>query len=344
MDIKIEKLKNSEIEIIGSISFEELNKNREKAVKKLSANIKIDGFREGKVPEKILIEKVGEMMILNEMAEIALQEAYPNIIIENKIDPITAPQITITKLAPNNPMEFTIKTSVMPEIKLPDYKDLAKKEISKKEESIEVTDKELEETIEQIRKSRQTPHSCSDEKCEHEEKADLPELNDEFVKGMGDFKDVADFKVKLKENMKQEKTQRQKEKKRLSILESIIKKTNVEIPEILIEGELRKMLAEMSDNISKMGLKFDKYLEHIKKTEDDLKKEWRPDAENRVKGQLVLNKISIEEKITPPEDEVKKSVDHLMSHHKEAKRENVEIYVKMMITNEEVFKFLENQG
>ena len=50
-------MENSEIEITGSISFEDLNKNRELAIQKLGANIKIDGFREGKVPEKILVEK-----------------------------------------------------------------------------------------------------------------------------------------------------------------------------------------------------------------------------------------------------------------------------------------------
>ena len=164
-----------------------------------------------------------------------------------------------------------------------------------------------------------------------------------MVKKLGDFKDVEDFKVKLKENMLQEKTRQQSEKRRLGTLSAIQKESQIELPEILIEGELRKMLAEMSDNISRMGLQFDKYLEHIKKTEDDLKKEWRPDAENRVKGQLVLNEISKEEKILPNEEEAKKNIDVLMSQYENAKRENVEIYVKMMMSNEMVFKLLEEQ-
>ncbi|MBU1557494.1 hypothetical protein KKC45_00865 [Patescibacteria group bacterium] len=346
MDIKIEKLKNSEIEITGSIAFEDLNKHREQAIKKVGAHLKIDGFREGKVPEKIIIEKIGEMAILNEMGELALQMAYPDIILGNKINPISSPQVSITKLANDNPMEFKIKLTVMPEITLPDYKNIAKKEMAKKEDSVEVTEEELKQTIEQIRKSQKHVKKDGEkvtEKDLEKDKDELPELTDELVKKIGDFKDVADFKTKLKENIKHEKEHRAKEKKRMEILNAIVKDSKIELPELLVEAELRKMLAEMNDNISRMGLQFDKYLESIKKTEDDLKKEWRPDAETRVKSQLVLSKISTEEKINPQEDEVQKNVDVIMAQYKDAKKENVDVYVRMMLTNEEVFKLLEDQ-
>ena len=340
MKIEVKKLENSEVEITGSVPFEKLVENRKKGIENIAKGVKIDGFREGKVPEKILIEKVGEMTILNEMAELTLQKNYPEIIISNKIDPITSPQITITKLAPENPLEFTIKVAVMPKFDIADYKKIAQKENSKKEEGFEATDEEVENTIKQILAS-QNQHSCEDEKCEHEK--EIPkEMTDEMVKKFGDYKNVDDFKIKLKENIKTEKEHRAKEKKRLEILDAVLKEMKIELPEVLVDAELRKMMAEMSDNISRMGLKFDKYLEHIKKTEDDLKKEWRADAENRVKGQLTLNRIASEEKIEPNEDEVKKNTDVLMSQYKDAKRENVEIYVKMMLVNEEVFKLLES--
>ncbi len=343
MEIKIEKLKNSEVEITGSIPFADIEKHRKQAVENIGKHIKIDGFREGKIPEKILTEKVGEMTILNEMAELALQKNYPNIIIENKIDAISSPQITITKLAKDNPFEFTIKVSTMPEFEIADYKKIAKKENSKKEESTEVTEEELNETVKQIQKMQKHIKREGEEIKEEDLEKDLPELNDEFVKKLGDFKDVEEFKNKLKENIKHEKEHKVKEKKRLEILDAVIKETKIELPEILVEAELRKMLAEMRDNISRMGLQFDKYLESIKKTEDDLKKEWRTDAENRVKGQLVLNKIAVDEKIQPKEEDINKTVDILMSQYKDAKRGNVEVYVKMMLNNEGVFKLLEDQ-
>ncbi|MCG2694945.1 hypothetical protein L6261_02575 [Candidatus Parcubacteria bacterium] len=355
MEIKIEKLKNSEVEITGSIPFEKLEEYKGQAIKNVSENITIAGFRKGHIPEKVLIEKVGEMTILNEMAELALQKTYPKIITENKIEAITSPQVNITKLASGNPLEFKIKIAVMPEFEIADYKEIAKKEMAKKEDLIEVTDKEVEDTIKQILASQKQPHSCSDEKCEHnneteeqksgetEEQKNEEKLTDEMVKKLGDFKDVEDFKVKLKENIKHEKEHRSKEAKKIEMIEKIAESSKIELPEILVDAELRKMIAEMSDNISRMGLKFDKYLEHIKKTEEDLKKEWRTDAEKRVKIQLVLNKISKEEKIEPKEEEVKKMTETLMAQYKNARKENVEIYVKMILSNEAVFKLLENQ-
>ena len=341
-DVKVEKLKNSEVEIDGSIPFEELEKHRKEAVKKVGSEVKIDGFREGHIPENILIKNVGEMAIINEMAEITLSYVYPDILITNKIDAITSPQITITKLAKDNPLEFKIKLSVMPEIKLPDYKKIAQKEMAKKPEGTDVTDEELNQTIEQIQKAQKHIKRDGAEVSEKDLEKDLPEVNDEFVKQLGDFKDVEDFKNKLKESIKHEKEHKNKEKKRIEIINGVIKETKIELPEILIDAELRKMIAEMNDNISRMGLNFEKYLEQIKKTEDDLKKEWRADAENRVNRQLILNKIAQEEKILPDEKETKKNVDLLMSQYKNAKRENVEIYVGMMLSNEAVFKMLES--
>ncbi len=347
MKTEIKKLENSEIEIVGSIPFEDLEKHRSLAVEKLGANISVDGFRKGKVPEKIIIEKVGEDAILNEMAELTLQLAYPEIIVKNKIDAITSPQITITKIAMGNPLEFKIKVTVMPEISLPDYNKIAEKEMGKKEDAIEVTKEELEKTIEQIQKNQKHIKKEGEEVTKEDlekDKNELPELNDEFVKKLGDFKDVEDFKNKIKENIKHEKKHKQKEAKRIAILDQIIKETKVELPKILVEVEIRKMLAEMQENITRMGLQFDKYLEQIKKTEDDLKKEWRMDAEKRVKGQLVLNKIYVNEKLSLDESEVKKNVDILLSQYKNAKKENVEVYVKMMLANGEVFRFFENKN
>jgi len=72
--INIKKLPKSEVEIEGaldSVSFEEYFS---KALKKIGENLELPGFRKGKVPEIILLSKVPEMQILNEMAELALND------------------------------------------------------------------------------------------------------------------------------------------------------------------------------------------------------------------------------------------------------------------------------
>ncbi len=128
--VSIKKLPKSEIEIEGELDADIFEGYWSIALKKVGEHAEIDGFRKGKVPENVLLSKVPESKILEEMAELALGEHYPQILEENKIDALNHPEISITKLARKNPLGFKIKTAVMPEMELPDYKQIAKDTIS----------------------------------------------------------------------------------------------------------------------------------------------------------------------------------------------------------------------
>ena len=130
MKLTVKKLPKSEIEIEGELDSVVFESYFSKALKMLGENLKLDGFRKGKIPENVLLSNIPEAQILGEMAEMALGEYYPKILEENKIDAISRPEISITKLARKNPLGFKIKTAVLPIIKLPDYKNSAKKIIS----------------------------------------------------------------------------------------------------------------------------------------------------------------------------------------------------------------------
>lgn len=348
-DVKVSPLPEREVEIIGTITAEKMSLMREKAIKKLKESIEIPGFRKGNAPDNLIAQKVGEGSLLEEAAEIALNEEYPNILEENKIDAIGRPEITITKIGVGSDMEFKIKTSLMPEVKLADYKKIAKKILSEDEKAIEVEEKEVEDVIKTLRENiaHEKVHAEAGGGKEHNHReitdADLPEINDEFVKMLGDFKNVEDFKLKIKENLKQEKEIKEKDKRRTSVLEKIIDESNIDLPKIIIDGELDKMLAQFQDDIGRSGMNFEDYLKHIKKTEEDLKKEWRETAIKRAKSQVILNNIAKDESLSPKEDDIKKEMEHILSHYKDADRFRVRMYVETFMTNELVFKFLEDQ-
>lgn len=343
MRVKVIKLPKSEVEIEGEIAADVFESYFSKALKKISQNVKLDGFRAGKVPENVLISKVGEMPILEEMAKLALSEHYPKILEEEKIDAISQPQISITKLARNNPLGFKIKTAIVPEIKLPDYKQIAKNITSEKREEISVSDEDVESTIMDIRKSRAPKKHVANPKLETSDVSGLPKFNDEFVQALGPFKDVADFKTKLKENIKLEKENREKEKIRLKIIEQIIEESVLEVPEILIEVELNKILYKMESDITQMGLKLEDYLKHLNKTRDDLRKEFRKDAEKKAKLVLILNEIAKAETIVADEEQVAKEVAAILEHYKDADPERARMHAENVLTNEKIFQFLENQ-
>ena len=152
-ELHINNLDNSEIEITAEISPEDLEHFRVSALKKFGDKTKLDGFRPGHIPEKVLLDRIGEQVILEEAAQLALADVYPKIVKDKKLDVLGRPEATITKLAPGNPLGFKIKTAVLPVFELPDYKANLQKIFSKKE-NIEVSQKEIDDIILDIRKTR----------------------------------------------------------------------------------------------------------------------------------------------------------------------------------------------
>jgi FKBP-type peptidyl-prolyl cis-trans isomerase (trigger factor) len=340
-----QKLPNSEYEVEGEIKAETVAEFRAKALKIFGEEIKMDGFRPGHIPEKQLVDKLGEMTITEEAGRLALEHHYTEIITSLDIKAVGSPAITITKVAPGEAFGFKMKTALMPEVKIGKYKKSAEKIMAEKVE-VTVTDKEVDEAVEELRKqvAHDEHHAKNPDDHGHDHgELDLPELNEDFTKKFGDIKTVEEFKEKVKEGITSDKTRKEKEKKRLKIMEEIIKDSEIEMPEMLITSELEKMVAEMSSNISQMGLSIEDYLKHIGKTLEDIKKEWRPDAEKRAKTQLLLNKIAIEEKIEVSEDAIKKEVDALLNYYKDADRVRATIYVETIMLNEAVWKWLEEQ-
>jgi FKBP-type peptidyl-prolyl cis-trans isomerase (trigger factor) len=338
-------LPDSEVEIECEIDAESVACHRAKAIAKIQKEMRLPGFRPGHVPEAMLVKQVGDLFIFNEMADLAINDAFPDIMTEAKTNFITMPNIQITKIAVGNPLLFKIVGPVIPEIKLPDYKKIAKKENEVKSEPVEATEKELADTLEEIRKNYALRNHTHAEGEEHkdDEKMELPEVNEEWVKKLGAFASVEDFKNKIKEGIQKEKEFKNKDKKRMSIIEKILEGTKVAMPKVMIESELRKMHAQFEDDIALAGLKVEDYLKHLKKTPEDLKKEWTPDAEKRAKVQLIITKIALDEKIEADPEIVKREVENLLKTYKDATEERTKAYVEMMLVNEKVFEWLENQ-
>jgi len=349
-EIKTKKLPKSEIELEVSLPADFLVSARKKAVSLFSASLDIAGFRKGHIPENIVVEKVSEAKILEEATDILLQEHFPKIIEQEKLDIIGQPKISITKLAPGNPVEFKATFAVMPEFELPDYKKIAK-EINAKPTSAEATagEEEVADVLLQIRKNKAHydyhKNNPDDHGHNHPEikEENLPELNDEFAKEAGNFKNLDELKEKVKENIIAEKKIKDIEKRRASIIEELVKNTKIELPEILIESETNKSLAQMKDDITRANLKWDEYLSKIKKEENDLKKDFRESSEKKAKIQLIFNKIAEVEKIEPNKEILENEIKEVLKHYPSASETNARIYVATILLNQEVLKLLEKK-
>ncbi len=151
MKSTIKKLPKSQIEIEIEVSPEELDNFVEKATLNLGRNLEVDGFRKGMAPKEIIKEKVGKENILIEAADLTIKENYQKVVLEKKIEAISQPEIDILKLAQGNPFVFKAKISVLPELKLPDYKKIASQI---KKNKVFVEEKEIEDALKWLRKSR----------------------------------------------------------------------------------------------------------------------------------------------------------------------------------------------
>lgn len=367
----------SDVTITGEIPYSELEAHRAAALEELGKDIEVEGFRKGHVPEKMLVDKIGEGRLLQEMAERALARAYPRALKEHNIDAIGHPKISITKLAPENPLGFTATVAVMPDVTLPNYKALAK-EVNGNAPSAEVTDEDVEKQMKDIMRQRiayerlqQKAAQQQSESSENEKGAadlptpetvsknedaptdpseiaesDLPELTDEYVKGLGQdgqFASVDDFKSKIREHLTIEKEREAAAKHRGALTDRIIEETELTVPEVMIDAELNQMFAQMEEEIKRANLSMDDYLNHIKKSREDLKTEWRPAAEKRAKLQLVLNAIAQNESTTPDADAIEAQVAELKKQYPDADEAKVRTYVASVLTNEAVLKMLEEQ-
>ncbi len=373
--IKIERKEGSTVVFTGEVPYAYLEKYRAHAVEHVGHDIELPGFRKGHVPENILIAHIGEMALINDMAEHALEDAYRELIKEHGLDVVGYPQVNITKLAKDNPLGFTITVAIMPTFPLPDYMKIAS-DINKGKESNEVTDAEVTKQIEDIlrqkvayerlqAKAKQkadteakkkelggaielpTPDTVTEKEEAEEidlEKMPLPELTDDYVKTFGQpgqFESVQQFKEKIKEHLAIEKARDVDSRHRAKITDAIIEKTVIDLPQVMIDAEINQMFAQMEEDLTRAQLKMDDYLAHVQKTRDDMKNEWTPNATKRAKLQLVLNAIAQKDGIVPDASIVDHEVSNLLEKYKDADEHRVRVYVSSVLTNDAVMKKLE---
>jgi len=316
-NIKVNKLEKSKVEITGAVKAKEFSSFRKKALENINNEITIDGFRKGKIPENVLISKVGEMTILEEMAELALGKAYPEIVLNEKIDAIGRPEIQITKIALDNPLEFKIIMTTLPKVKLGNYKKIAKEEMSKADPEPTVTDAEVDDAVKRIMESHGNHYGHNHGSPEEKEK--------------------------IKAYILEDKKLQSREKKRIAISDKIIETSEIDIPDLLVNTELRRIEAQFTDDITRMGVKLEDYLKHAKKTIEEIRTEWRPNAEKKARLQLILNEIAKDEKIKVTSEEIDAEVKHILEHYKDADADQAYIYAETVLTNEKIYQFLEDQ-
>ncbi|MFL6051769.1 MAG: trigger factor [Actinoallomurus sp.] len=146
MKTDVEELSPTRVKLTVEVPFDELKPNLDKAYKELSQQVRLKGFRPGKVPARLIDQYVGRGAVLQEAVNDALPDLYGRAVQESEVFALGQPDVEITELQDNEQFAFTAEVDIRPKFEVPDYDGL---EITL--DSVEVTDEEIEETISNLR-------------------------------------------------------------------------------------------------------------------------------------------------------------------------------------------------
>jgi len=142
----VEHLNPTRVKLTVEVPFDELGPNFDKAYKTLAGQVKVPGFRPGKVPARILDARVGRGAILSEVVNDAVPAKYGQAVSENDITPLGQPDIEVTKIEDGEVLSFTAEVDIRPEITLPEFGDIAVTV-----DDVEVTEADIDEQVDALR-------------------------------------------------------------------------------------------------------------------------------------------------------------------------------------------------
>lgn len=336
MQYTVNKLEKGKVEVkvdVPKAAFEEVYGQ---TVKAFGKDTKIAGFRPGMAPDDLVEGHVGSNKILNETASFLITKHLGDIFKKEELVPLDSPKIAIDTLAVGSPFSFTASFTLRPQIKVGNWKAIGVKKIKARE----ITVKDIEESIKNIydawKKQKQgegsrvkgeedegsppaggviydakgnVVESKSEVKVESggKNKVKIYNIDDEFAKAIG-ARDLVHLHEIIKKDLEtlvadQVETQLEQE-----IFDEILKLGELEVPEVLVEDELNRILIRMNSELEKQGKTLESYITEEKTTIDGLKDKWREQASKNVRISLVMDTIGREEKVQVTKEELEAAI------------------------------------
>lgn len=375
------KINELQKELTVELNRDELKGYVDRAENALGRDLRVDGFRKGKIPKDMLKGRINPAVVLESALDIAVKETMAKIIESENLDVADFSKLEIKDNTAEK-LSYKVLLTLFPDIKI---KDVSSFKVAKKDVSVE--QKEIDDTLSTIKTSRAVltdkngPAEKGDRveidfevkagniaidggvsknhplvlgdshfvpgfeenligmkkddekafslvapkdyyrpdmagkkldfsvKVKNVQTVRLPELNDEFAKSIGKFSNVSELVASVREGILQEKKIKEQQRLRLEILDRIIKTSDIAVPEPMVANQLNSMVQDFDNNLHANEMELGLYLAHIGKTQDDLKKGWRGEAEKQVKVFLVLHKIAKDKKIFASNEEIEQQLN-----------------------------------
>jgi trigger factor len=373
MKSAVETLGPTRIKLTVEVPFEELKPAIDAAYRKVGQQIRVKGFRPGKVPPRMIDQQVGRGAVLEEAINEAVPGLYGDALREKEIEIIGHPEIEVTQFNDGEDLIFVAEVDVRPEIELPDYDGLPVTV-----EDAEFTEDEINEQLQGLRdrfatlagvereaatgdyvaidlsatidgevvedaaasnlsyevgsdslvtgldeaiiglavdgsKEFETQLRTGDQggqtalatvTVRSVKEKQVPELDDDFASTASEFETIDELKDDIRARMTRIKTLTQGVQARDKVLEVLLEKVEVPIPQHVLGDEITYRSGQLDQQLAQAGLTKEVYAESQEKTVEELDQEIAENAEQAIKAQFVLDAIAKKEELGVEEADI----------------------------------------
>lgn len=300
MSVSIENLGGIQRKVTLTIPAESISAEMDKRLKDLATKVRIDGFRRGKVPVKVVKERYGASVYSDALNEL-INKVYSDALKSANVIPAGAPDVVpvTEKFEQDQPFDFTATFEVYPEIELKDFSSLnIEKEVAT------VQDADIDSAIERVREQRATKNDSGEKQ--------LPELTDEFIATLGVQGGLDALKSEVRKNLERELKYALKNKVKTNVIEQLLASHDFEIPQALVDQEAERMREQSKNYFKQMGSKM-----KLPELPLDLFKE---NAKKNVKIGLLFAEILEKKNIVATPEKIDEHVNDLATMYDDAER------------------------
>jgi trigger factor len=363
----VEELSPTRVKLTIEVPFEELKTSLDKAYREVARQVRVPGFRPGRVPPRIIDQRFGRATVLEQAVNEAVPELYSRALAERDVVPLSQPDLEITKLEDGKELAFTAEVDIRPNFDLPDVTTLSatvdNAEVSPDQveeyigalrerfASLKTVDRPVEsgdfvsidlaatvdgEAVEDAQATGVSYEVGSESMLDGLDEAlagmtagesktftaelaggesagqaadvlvtvnsvkvkELPELDDEFAQSASEFDTIGELRAATRKQLTAVREAGQAGQARERVLEALIERVDIPLPERIVEGEVEQRRHSLQDQLDRAGLTMQAYLDASDTTAAKMDADFEADARRSVKAGFILDKLASQEDLT----------------------------------------------
>ncbi len=372
------ELPDSRVRVEAEVMPDEIERSVQRTARAMGRDLRMPGFRKGKVPPPVVIQRMGRETVVDEAVREQIGRWYLDAIDAAGIHPVGDPQLDIGDLpAQGQPLTFSIEIGVRPAAKLGDYKgvEVARREAVADDEAVqgeldalrersarlETVDEpagekdfivmdyrgtidgeafaggEARDQLIELGSGRLVPGfeeqlvgaKAGDERTvkitfpddygaeelsgreaefavtvNEVKRKELPALDDDFASDAAGFDTLEELRDDIRGKLREADENRVEADFREAVLDAVVDKATVEVPDALIEARAREMWERMIHSLGHQGITRDNYLRIAGKSEEEILAEALPDAAKAIRREAVIAAVIEAEGIEPSDGDV----------------------------------------